>query len=522
MLFTRTIRRKLLLGLLLVLSMLLTASLSGVWGLSSYANLIGEVEVHLQQTPHREDLIVATASLIRPLSHKPDPQVSTDKQNDFRRAQLVEYSKLLAKTRGAYRTFQLNWESQPLNPVTESQYPLLNNSLFYFEVKLARLESLAQDALRQPQVDESRVQQLLAETGQLSGIAINMLDPATGLNNPLQRARKNYESTSAWLWAATTVAVILFLGLIRYGYVHVFQPIRSLYEGARRVAQGDFNYRIQIATHDEMGELAESFNQMTARFQDIAGDLDRQVNERSRQLVRSERLAAVGFLSAGVAHEINNPLSAIAMASESVEDRIAGILEGHSGNDEQVVREYLQMIQRESFRCREITTKLLDFSRGGESARERTDVASLVSEVISMVGHLSKYRDMKIDFRYSNPSYLEANAAELKQVILNLVANALESMESEGVLTIEIQEKTDEVRMVFCDEGCGMTPEVIDNLFEPFFTNRRVGKGTGLGLSISHRIISDHGGTIEAYSEGVGRGSTFSVSLPRRSVVAAA
>jgi len=106
--------------------------------------------------------------------------------------------------------------------------------------------------------------------------------------------------------------------------------------------------------------------------------------------------------------------------------------------------------------------------------------------------------------------------------LLNLVANGLESMEAGGTLSIAIEERTDEVRIIFQDEGCGMTPDIIENLFEPFFTSKRVGQGTGLGLSISHRIINDHGGTIEAHSEGLGQGSRFCISLPRRAMSAVA
>ena len=117
------------------------------------------------------------------------------------------------------------------------------------------------------------------------------------------------------------IAVLFFLGLIVYGYVWVFSPLRKLHQGALRVAQGDFNYRLQFTRQDEMKELADAFNSMTSRFQEIRGDLDRQVCERIKQLIRSERLAGIGFLAAGVAHEINNPLSAIAMAAESLAER---------------------------------------------------------------------------------------------------------------------------------------------------------------------------------------------------------
>ncbi|QDT48484.1 Sensor protein ZraS [Symmachiella dynata] len=524
MLFTRTIRRKLLLGLGLVLTMLLMASFSGIWGLSSYAELIGELEFNLQQTPNKTALVKAAGALYKPLVDRPNPHADPTLVNKIRRSQLEIFCYRTDAAHTAYRDFQVKLEEIPLTSVLESQFLILNNSLHAFNNKLTELEHQAKTALNGKVIDEVAMDQLLKGTWELEQIAQTMLDPANGLHAALDQAQRDYESTSTLLWTTTAVAVVLFLGLIRHSYVQIFRPLRQLYEGARRVAQGCFDYRIPISTHDEMGELAESFNMMTTRFQDIAGDLDQQVNERSRQLIRSERLAAVGFLSAGVAHEINNPLAAIAMASESVEDRIEDLLhvQNEPSGDAKIIRDYLQMIQKESFRCREITTKLLDFSRGSESTRESTDVTGLIREVIAMVQHLSKYRDMQITFRAATPSYLEANPAEIKQVLLNLVANGLESMEAGGTLSITIEERTDEVRIVFQDEGCGMTPAVIENLFEPFFTSKRVGQGTGLGLSISHRIINDHGGTIEAHSDGVGQGSRFCISLPRRAMNAIA
>jgi signal transduction histidine kinase len=303
--------------------------------------------------------------------------------------------------------------------------------------------------------------------------------------------------------------------MLRSGYVWIFDPIRKLHQGARRVAQGDFNYRVELNTRDEMAELADAFNKMTCRFQEIAADLDRQVQERSRQLVRSERLAGVGFLAAGVAHEINNPLSAIAMAAESLDGRIGALADLIDKGEAQVVVQYLRMIQEESFRCKQITERLLDFSRGRESVREPTDLAQTVSEVVAMVQYLSKYREKKIEFSNPGPCYANVNGAEVKQVVLNLVANGLDAVERGGTLRITLVQQTDQLVIEFTDDGCGMTPEVIENLFEPFFTSKQSGQGTGLGLSISHRIISQHGGTISAASPGPGQGSTFSIRLPR-------
>lgn len=502
--------------------MLLMLSLSGIWGLSSYANLIGELEFSIQHAPHKSNLVAATTALFEPLTRSFPQDASAAELLEIRRANLKDFTRQIEDARKARLKFLAQLDELPVTGVSDSQSTVLLLWLRSLEDELNELAGLTSSIENQNQIHEAEISLLFEGAGKATRVAHDMPDPAKGLTAALRKAQNDYQSTFTLLWTITAVAVTLFLGLIRYGYLHIFRPIRELYEGARRVAQGDFDYRIKITTHDEMGELAESFNLMTSRFQDIAGDLDRKVDERSKQLVRSERLAGVGFLAAGVAHEINNPLAAIAMAAESIEERGGELLESFHSDDTKVVRNYLQMIQREAFRCREITTKMLDFSRGSESQRQSTNVTGLVQEVISMVQHLSKYHAMQITLQTEQTCYLEVNGPEIKQVILNLVANGLESMEPGGTLSINVLEQTDEIRIIFHDEGCGMTPEVRGNLFEPFFTCKKVGRGTGLGLSISHRIVSEHGGTIDARSDGPGQGSTFYVRLPRRAANVAA
>jgi signal transduction histidine kinase len=282
------------------------------------------------------------------------------------------------------------------------------------------------------------------------------------------------------------------------------------------VAHGDFQQRIEINSGDEIEDLAKAYNEMTDKLRAMYENLAQQVNERSRQLVRSERLAGVGFLAAGVAHEINNPLASIAFCSESLETRLGELLKNvpMSRLDRDTIAKYLKMIQEEAFRCKEITQKLLAFSRGGELKREQTDLVAVLQGVLDMVQHLQSCKGKRVDFRPLGPILAWVNAQEIKQVFLNLVVNALENMDEGGTLFITHQLQGGVIEIVFRDTGCGMTPDVLENIFEPFFTKSRTGKGTGLGLSISHRIISQHGGEIEASSAGPSLGSTFTVHLP--------
>jgi len=174
------------------------------------------------------------------------------------------------------------------------------------------------------------------------------------------------------------------------------------------------------------------------------------------------------------------------------------------------------MIQKEAFRCKQITEKLLDFSRMGDPERQNTDLHELVAGVIEMIRHLGKYQDKNVVLRETGPVIAEICPQEIKQVVLNLITNGLDSIEPGGTVTISMAVKGSEARLVVADDGCGMTADVMKHLFEPFFTRRRGGQGTGLGLSISFRIVEEHLGQIVAESDGPGKGSIFTVSLPLR------
>lgn len=329
------------------------------------------------------------------------------------------------------------------------------------------------------------------------------------------KARYRTAIISAWFGLGAVVVVLLVSRRLFYKWFA--DPLQVLVDGSRLVAAGHFEHRIKINARDEIGELAEAMNAMTDRFCEIRDDLDRQVQERTNQVVRGEQLASVGFLAAGVSHEINNPLASIALCSESLEGRLQDLLEGADPErieELQVARNYLQMIQREAFRCKQITEKLLDFARRGDAQRHAADLRELAEGVIEMVQHLGQYQDKNIELLPGPPAIAAVNAQEIKQVVLNLITNGLESLDVGGTVRVAIERDAANARIVISDDGCGMTEEVRKHLFEPFFTRRRSGQGTGLGLSITHRIVEEHRGHIDATSEGPGRGSRFVVSLP--------
>lgn len=377
---------------------------------------------------------------------------------------------------------------------------------------------------------ELKVEDLDAALAQLHLVALKLpFHLQQRMHEFIGEVRGQYRIWIALAWSSSLLAAAMMLALLHFLYRAVFGPLRMLIHGSRRVARdGDFNHRIHLETHDEIAELAGAMNDMTDRFQKIRDDLDRQIRERDRevqertkQIVRSEQLASVGFLAAGVAHEINNPLAAIAWCGESLEMRLHDIIQaddakpdGEHNAEIAVLRNYLRKIQDEAFRCKGITERLLDYSRLGDVEKHPTDLRDLVQGVIEMVQHLGRYRQKEI--RFDAPQSVSAlvSPQEIKQVVLNLITNALDSLEPGGFVTIHLGTHEGQAELSVSDNGCGMTPEVLQHLFEPFFTRRRDGQGTGLGLSITYRIVQDHGGEIIPFSAGPGCGSTFRVVLP--------
>lgn len=505
----RSIRRKLLWSLLLVIAALGVQAFGGLSGLLSYRSLIRELDHEFSHGPRMPDLLAAISAVYEPLIW---PQIDTAQARQFQQQEVGNRLSILQDVLNAYHR---RMEGETLPP---DRRLLTDTLLRRADDQLLSLQRQQLPRLAVATETADAVTQMQAGLAQIQMTLLSIPRARQGFEARLDDARNIYLSRLWMIVGSLIAASVLFGVLVNCSYRWIFKPIRELHQGASRVAQGDFRYRMKIRGNDEMAELAGKFNQMTAHFEEIRDDLDHEVRERTRQALRSERLAGVGFLSAGVAHEINNPLSAIAMAAESLESRIQEAQANGDGlppDDLGVLTQYLGMIQREAFRCQQITQRLLSFARGHDAPRTHTDLTQVVGEVLDMVGHMSRFRGYDIVFDRSTPVYLSVNGSEIKQVVLNLVANALESMSETGRLEIGILDHSDEVLLTFKDNGCGMTPHVQENLFEPFFTAKASGRGTGLGLSITHRIVSDHGGRIEALSDGPGLGSMFLVHLPR-------
>ena len=223
------------------------------------------------------------------------------------------------------------------------------------------------------------------------------------------------------------------------------------------------------------------------------------------QLIQSAKLAAIGELAANVAHEINNPLTAVLGFASYLSEQVG---------PGQPMREELDLIQEEASRARDIVRDLLDFSRQHEFSAEPTDLNSVVRQTLAMVRRQRAVDNITFSEHYAPDLPLaEVDVPRLKQVFINIVNNALYAMTDVGILTVRTVAADGQVRVEFTDTGSGISPEHLDRIFDPFFPPKPDVSGTGLGLSVSLGIVQSHGGTIEAKSE-VGKGSTFTVKLP--------
>lgn len=228
---------------------------------------------------------------------------------------------------------------------------------------------------------------------------------------------------------------------------------------------------------------------------------------------RAEKLAAVGRLAAGVVHEINNPLATIAACAEALEQRIdEGDFECSTSAED--LTEYLGLIKSEAFRCKSITTGLLDFSRSRAGERIAMDVGDIVRSAANLIRHQKRGDGITIDVAISDDlPPVSADGGQLQQAVIALATNAIDSMPDGGVLSFRTSFQGNRVLIEVQDQGVGIPPENLSKIFEPFFTTKETGKGTGLGLSVCYGIISDHGGRVTVRSN-VGKGTTFSISLP--------
>jgi two-component system NtrC family sensor kinase len=312
-----------------------------------------------------------------------------------------------------------------------------------------------------------------------------------------------------------TRAIAVFLGITLIGMImalvgsnflakSMLRPVKRLVFASHEWATGNLDYRVRTAGDDEIAELGDTFNLMASSLK----ERDKRLKEYAeQQIMKSERLATLGQLAAGVAHEINNPLGAILMYTHlSLEEMEA----------DDPCRKNLEKVAGETTRCRDIVKGLLDFARQTEPKIESSDINEILNRTLSLVENQASFQNVKIN-KLLSPSLPEImmDSSQMQQVFTNIILNAAESIEGEGELTVVTRMAPDNenIEIEFTDTGCGISLESYEKIFDPFFTTKEVGHGTGLGLAVSFGIVTRHRGTIDVRSE-PGKGSTFVVRLP--------
>ena len=303
------------------------------------------------------------------------------------------------------------------------------------------------------------------------------------------------------------VGVLLLLIVLLATFIarQMLAPLNRIMLATRRIAEGDLTpITPRRRYHDEFSELASSVNYML-----------HELVRRQQLLVQSHKLTAVGTLTAGVAHELNNPINNMMLTAAALEEDYADM-------DDAGRMELVRDLVSESERARDIVRNLLDFARESEVQLAPLDVEQIIGETLQLAANHVKLARVKVRGEVEeNLPAVYGDRHQLTQVFLNLVLNALDAMPGGGTLTISI-EKTDDrsfVNVDFADTGVGIPEPALDRIFDPFFSTKKQAKGTGLGLSVSLGIIKQHGGDIRVQSE-VGAGTTFTVSLPASQVPA--
>jgi len=338
--------------------------------------------------------------------------------------------------------------------------------------------------------------------------------------------------TNTYKLIGFSIGFIILAGLLLSYLVNrmIFLPLRDLHEGSARLAEGDLEKSIPVRSKDEFGQLANSFNAMTQALEESYQDLENwghtleeKVEKASRELqiahaetARSEKLASVGLLAAGIAHELNNPLTGVLTFAHLVRKNMP---------DGSPDAEDLDLVIRETKRCAGIIRRLLDFSREKTPEKDYHDLNKIIEDALQLIEQPTQVENISLvtDLDRNLPDiWLDEDL--IKQVIMNMLVNARHAIDGGGSITIKTAPCPDErrpdsvttsgdmVEITITDTGCGIPAEDLPKVFDPFFTTKGVGKGTGLGLSVSHGTVIAHRGAIEVESE-VGKGTQFRIYL---------
>jgi len=341
-------------------------------------------------------------------------------------------------------------------------------------------------------------------------------------------ANSNLLIVSFLLGGGALIGVLVWLAI--RSVLHT--PLSSLRTGTEHLADGELGYQIPVDSADELGDLARAFNSMSQQLQAAQREitswthtLEHRVEQKTselqntqQQMLRVERMIAIGKMSAVVAHEINNPLAGILTYSKLIKKWILRGISSEEQKKEAV--ESLDLIASESKRCGELLQNLLQFSRSSPINLSLSDLNVIITRTIRLAEHKAEIAGvlLQVDLDRNLPP-LHCDAAQIEQVALAMIINAIDAMPHGGNLWVSTRQLPGEqVELQVRDDGIGIPPEILPHIFDPFTTTKEVGKGVGLGLAVSKGIVERHGGHIEVTSE-LGVGTTFLIYLPLRAAL---
>jgi signal transduction histidine kinase len=320
------------------------------------------------------------------------------------------------------------------------------------------------------------------------------------------RTQERERRTGVVILGLSVVAIAVGL-LATLVAARALRPVRTLIDGASRVGRGDYSAQIGLKGEDEISLLGREFDHMARSLK----EREAQLAEKQAELLRAERLAAVGRMASQVAHEVRNPLSSIGLNVELLDDPLARA-KFASEADEKEVKELLTRVTKEVDRLTELTEHYLRLARLPSPNRQPEDVHALIGDVLSFQAEELGKSGVKVERALSgNGVKAQIDAGQIRQVLLNLVRNAREAMPRGGTLTVRTVADAEKVRVEISDTGAGVPIAERERVFEPFFSTKS--QGTGLGLSLSRQIVDAHGGALTV--EGPeGQGATFAITLP--------
>jgi len=376
------------------------------------------------------------------------------------------------------------------------------SSAFFYNGEIRRYRILADKLFALYKREKDSVEKIRTKAREIQSITENLSKrERTAIGDVLR------SSARILLFALLTVLVLGIVINIKLSK-SIATPIKKLEEITKKIAAGDFSERLQIKGGDEIASLGASFNRMEEKLKTALASLEdtiRKLRQKQAQLVEAEKLASIGILAAGIAHEINNPLTSVLTFSNLM-------LEQTPEDDPRYER--LKMMVNETDRARNIVRQLLSFARETPIRPEKININRPVAEIVDSLNAREAFRGLELEVNLSDSlPEIYADPAGIGQVVMNILLNAIHAITPPGSIGLSTRAAGNFIEIIFTDTGCGIPEESINKVFDPFFTTKDSDKGTGLGLAVSYGIIKKHGGSIDVESE-PGRGSTFTVRLP--------